>query len=226
MARTQSAKHFKQQHKVATNFVQILPTRSAVDQPLLKNVDPPPIYSESPPSEPAYLSFSELYYTNAASLRSSSAETLVSDYSPAPMDWDRETLYDPTASFRDSFYKTPDEDDLPIPGKDFIFGTPFIPDSPTLSSYSSPPLCEQQLIPTFDGDILMVDSFYAPEEYVAIDELMNEFEEKLIIEQTVIPMEVDVEMTPPAVPPPTTTVSSCQSNPAPPAGCIRSSKLH
>ena len=99
MARTQSAKHFKQQRKVATNFVQILPTRQAVDQPPLKNVDPPPTYSETPPSEPAYLSFSELYCKDASSLRSSSAETLVSDYSPVPMDWDRETLYDPTASF-------------------------------------------------------------------------------------------------------------------------------
>ena len=225
MARTQSAKHFKQQRKVATNLVQILPTRQAVDQPLSKNVDPPPIYSESPPSELAYLSFSELYYTNAASLRSSSAETLVSDYSPAPMDWDRETLYDPTASFRDSFYKTPDEDELPIPGKDFIFDTPFIPDSPSLSSHSSPTLCEQQLIPTLGGDILMVDNFSAPEEDVVIDELRNEFEEKLTLEQTVIPMEVDIEIAVPAVPPPKNTVSSRHSNPAPPTGCVRSSKL-
>ena len=59
MARIQSAKHSKQQRKVETNIVQILPTRPAVDQPLLKNADPPPNYSESPPPEPTYLSFSD-----------------------------------------------------------------------------------------------------------------------------------------------------------------------
>ena len=224
MARTQSAKHSKQQRKVTTNFIQILPTHPAVDQPLLKNVNPPPSYSESPPSKPAYLSFSEFYYTDASSLKSASAETLVFNYSTAPMDWDCETLYDPTASFRNPFYKTPDEDDLPIPGKDFIFGTPLIHESPIIFSHSSPPLCEQQLTSTLSGDILMVDSFRAPEEDVTIDELRDEFKEKLTLKQTVITMEVDVEMVVPAVLPPTKTVSSRLSNPAPLTGCVRSSK--
>ena len=63
----------------------------------------------------------------------------------------------------------------------------------------------------------MVDSFSAPEELedVSIDELRNEFEEKLIIEQAVITMEVDIEMVVPAVPPPKNTVSSRQPNPTP-----------
>ena len=222
MART---KQGRSQRKVASNLVQILPTRPAAEQLLPKNVDPPPVFCDTPPSEPIYLSFSELYCKDASSLRSSSAETLVSDYSPVPMDWDRETLYDPTASFRDSFYGCPHEDDLPIPGKDFIFGTPFIPDSPTPPEYSSPSLCGHKLTSTLSEDILMVDSFPALEEDIVMDTLRNEFEEKLTVEPTVIAMEVDVEIAAPAVPPPTIEVLSRQSNLAPPAGCARSPKL-
>ena len=71
----------------------------------------------------------------------------------------------------------------------------------------------------------MVDSFPALEEDIVMDTLRNEFEEKLTVEPTVIAMEVDVEIAAPAVPPPTIEVLSRQSNLAPPAGCVRSSKL-
>ena len=66
MART---KQGRSQRKVASNLVQILPTRPAAEQLLPKNVDPPPVFCDTPPSEPVYLSFSELYCKDASSLR-------------------------------------------------------------------------------------------------------------------------------------------------------------
>ena len=215
MARTQSVKQSKHQlRKVASNATQTPPTRPAAVQHPLKNVDPPPILS--PPSDVVYQSFSELYYNEASSLTSSSAETLVTACpSPTPMDWDRETLYDPT-SFRDSFYGSPHEDDLPIPGKDFIFGTPPMDDSPDPS---------QQLPSAFGWKTSQFDLSPVPEEDMTVIVLSNEFAEKLTVESPVIEMEVDVDMSSPVITPPSEKIQTRPLSLSSHQSCIRTSRL-
>lgn len=118
MGKTQTIKQAKLQRKAANDRVQApTPPLAAVQHLEYMDIDPPPF--SPPPSQPLYTSFSDLYYNDVSSLASSSTDTLVSNSSPIPMDWDRETLHDYTC-FRNPYCKSPHEDDLPLPDKDFV----------------------------------------------------------------------------------------------------------
>lgn len=143
MSKAQTVKQARLQRKIVSNMVQVTIPIAAVQK--YTKVDPSP---DSTPlhsllSQPAYVSFSELYHNDVPSLASSSVETLLS--SPEPVDWDRETLFDPT-SFRDSLYAAPHEDDLPIPGRGFFFNTPSMVEPPVPYLDSSMSLFEQELV--------------------------------------------------------------------------------
>ncbi|KAK7688238.1 hypothetical protein QCA50_008608 [Cerrena zonata] len=245
MGKTQTFKQAKLQRKAAFDRVQApapTPPLAAVQQVEYMDIDPPPFSTppqfmrtlRSSPSQPAYTSFSELYYNDVSSLASSSTETLVSSSSPAPMDWDRETLHDYT-SFRDPFYGSPHEDDLPVPDKDFMFSTPPTQYSPLPSLESCMVMLEDQIMALLGGKTNMFDPCPAPDEDITVNTLAVELEEKLTVEPTTVEIEIDVELeievedeieidpATPVIPLPSLTQPMSISSPQ---GCVRSSKLH
>ncbi|KAK7695080.1 hypothetical protein QCA50_002270 [Cerrena zonata] len=232
MGKTQTVKQAKLQRKAVNDRVQApaLPL-AAVQQVEYMDIDPPPF---SPPSKPLYTSFSELYYNDVSSLASSSTETLVTNSSPAPMDWDRETLHDYT-SFRDPFYGSPHEDDLPVPDKDFVFNTPPMVHSPLLLLQSCMSLLEYQIVSMLSGKTTVFDHFPTPDEDITMNTLAVELEEKLTVEPTAVEIEIDVELeievedeievdpATPVIPLPSLTHQTSISSPQ---GCVRSTKLY